>query len=287
MMTQRGIEVTTATAQMQVVGRRHYGRKALPSGGGGGRQASRELFDTLLLWNGRTRLDANGEATLRVPINDSLTAFRLVAVATAGADRYGTGQAVIRSTQDLMLLSGLPLQVREQDRFQAGLTVRNASTRPIEARITAAWRVTQSFENKPIAPASLPPVTVKLAPGRRCRCWDERAGQCAQARMDVQCNRRRCQRPHESHPGSGYRPCVCAPPGHAPATRETALICRSPFRPMPFQAVAESSLHLRAKLADELSGVREYMADYPYTCLEQRVSQAIALRDQARWRWPR
>ena len=37
MMGKRGIEVKTSTAQMQVVGRRHYGLKALPSGGGGGR----------------------------------------------------------------------------------------------------------------------------------------------------------------------------------------------------------------------------------------------------------
>ena len=48
MMGRRGCEVKTATAQMQVVGKRHFGVKALPPGGGGGRQATRELFDTLL-----------------------------------------------------------------------------------------------------------------------------------------------------------------------------------------------------------------------------------------------
>ena len=49
MMTQRGYEVETSTAQMQVVGKRHYGLKSLPHGGGGGRQTTRQLFDTLLL----------------------------------------------------------------------------------------------------------------------------------------------------------------------------------------------------------------------------------------------
>ena len=52
MMGRRGLEVWTSTAQLQVVGKRHYGRKAVPHGGGGGRERARESFDTLLLWQG-------------------------------------------------------------------------------------------------------------------------------------------------------------------------------------------------------------------------------------------
>ena len=61
MMRRRSYAVETATAQMQVVGKRHYGLKALPQGGGGGRQPTRELFDTLLLWQARVPLDADGD----------------------------------------------------------------------------------------------------------------------------------------------------------------------------------------------------------------------------------
>ena len=60
MMQRRGIEVETATAAMQVVGKRHYGRKAREPGGGGGRRAARELFDTLLFWKARVKLDEQG-----------------------------------------------------------------------------------------------------------------------------------------------------------------------------------------------------------------------------------
>jgi hypothetical protein len=42
-------------------------------------------------------------------------------------------------------------------------------------------------------------------------------------------------------------------------------------------------VHLRNRLADELAGVKEYMSFYPYVCLEQLVSQAVALRDEGRW----
>src|SRR4029077_15557263 len=96
MMTRRGEEVETSTAQMQVIGRRHFGRKAVPAGGGGGRQSARELFDTLLLWKARVPLDDAGNATVEIPLNDSLTSFRIVAVATAGAGLFGTGAASIR-----------------------------------------------------------------------------------------------------------------------------------------------------------------------------------------------
>ncbi len=40
---------------------------------------------------------------------------------------------------------------------------------------------------------------------------------------------------------------------------------------------------LRAKLAGPQQGVREYMSAYPYTCLEQRISRAVALRNEALW----
>jgi len=284
MMKQRGIEVMTSTAQMQVVGRRHFGRKALPSGGGGGRQASRELFDTLLLWSGRTRLDASGEATVRVPLNDSLTAFRLVAVASAGADRFGTGQSVIRSTQDLMLLSGLPLQVREQDRFQAGLTVRNASVRPLEVSLTASWRASRSFENRPIAPVTLAPQTVKLAPGQALPVsWE----------VTVPVNARELEWTFTAAGEAADRLKVRQAVIPAVQVRTFQATLQQLEKPLslPVAIPADAipgrggiKLHLRARLADELSGVKEYMGLYPYTCLEQRVSQAIALRETERWR---
>jgi hypothetical protein len=40
---------------------------------------------------------------------------------------------------------------------------------------------------------------------------------------------------------------------------------------------------LTERLTGGLGGVREYMAAYPYTCLEQRVSRAVALGDREAW----
>jgi hypothetical protein len=92
MMKRAGYGVQTATAQMMVVGKRHFGRKARPQGGGGGRQFTRELFDTLLFWKGVVPLDEGGEAVVQFPLNDSLTAFRVVAVVHGGVVRQRRGR---------------------------------------------------------------------------------------------------------------------------------------------------------------------------------------------------
>jgi hypothetical protein len=137
MMGRRGCGVRTSTAQMQVIGKRHFGRKALPPGGGGGRQPTRELFDTLHRWKARVPLDAKGEAIVEVPLNDSITSFRIVAVATGGQGLFGTGSTSIQSTQDLMILSGLPPLVREGDRYRAEFTLRNTTNRGMEVEALA------------------------------------------------------------------------------------------------------------------------------------------------------
>ena len=93
--------VETSTAQGEIVGRRHYGRKALPPGGGGGRNPTRELFDTLLLWRGtvvlgdRRALDRLSdrlltELRLEARTQATMQAMRQVA---RESNRPGTGGA--------------------------------------------------------------------------------------------------------------------------------------------------------------------------------------------------
>jgi hypothetical protein len=135
MMRERAWSVETSTAQSEIIGRRHYGRKAVAAGGGGGRGATRELFDTLLVWNPSVTLDGNGEATVEVPLNDSLTSFRLVAVADADVQKFGTGSTSIRVAQDLQVLAGLPPLVRDGDRFAAMLTLRNTTAREMKVHV--------------------------------------------------------------------------------------------------------------------------------------------------------
>jgi uncharacterized protein YfaS (alpha-2-macroglobulin family) len=278
MMQPRGIEVDTATASMQVVGKRHYGRKALPQGGGGGRETRRELFDTLLLWKGRVALDARGRATVDIPLNDSLTTFRIIAVADAAQGSFGTGQASIRATQDLMLLSGLPPRVREGDRFEARFTVRNASDRAMQVEV-----------NGKVEGQALPATRLQLAAGEAADAkwetsvsadtsrlrWEMAAAEVGASGVPAADRLKVEQTVAASIPVRTYQ--------------ATLAQLEQPFEMsvgLPADAVPGRGgvrVNLLPRLGDGLAGVREYMGAYPYTCLEQRVSRAVALRDAAAW----
>jgi uncharacterized protein YfaS (alpha-2-macroglobulin family) len=284
MMQRRPEEVTTATAQMQVVGKRHFGRKAARPGGGGGKQAGRELFDTLLVWRARVPLDARGEAQIEVPLNDALTAFRIVAVAHGGAGFFGTGDATIRTTQDVMLHAALPALVREGDEFRGAFTVRNASDRPLALEVGAQVAAEGAGV---VAPPRLAGQAFELAPGESREVgwpvsvpvnvdrltWDvgvrTRTGD-ASDRIRVK------QKVVAAYPVRVYQATL------AQLDQPLDLQVAIPADAVPGRGGV--SIALRARLAAELDGVREYMSRYPYTCLEQRVSRAVALRDEALWR---
>ncbi|MES2127943.1 MAG: alpha-2-macroglobulin family protein [Pseudomonadota bacterium] len=280
MMQQRNLQVQTSTAQMQVIGKRHFGRKAFPAGGGGGKGAGRELFDTLLFWKARVTLDANGEASVQVPLNDSLTAFRIVAIASSRADLFGTGRTDIRTSQDLMLLSGLPALVREGDQFRAGFTLRNTTdaelTVNLEAKVTPDGGTASALPRQAIVIGAGQSQDVgwdfKVPLGAKTLAWEVRAQQDGAAgdKMTVK---------------QTVKPVVPV------RTYQATLLQLDKPQSMPVRAPADALPErggvlttLLARLGSDLPGVKEYMSAYPYTCFEQKTSRSIALHDEALWR---
>ncbi len=277
MMSPRGLEVWTATAQMQVVGKRHYGRKAVPHGGGGGHDQARRSFGTLLLWKGRVTLDANGVANVTVPLNDSLSSFRIVAVASSGAQQFGTGSATINTTQDLILLSGLPALVREGDRYLATFTARNTSQQAqravLEAKLTPAGAALDTRELT-LAPGEARDVawTVVAPVGASQLTWDVRLRKPDGATGD---HLQVSQQVVPAYPVRTYQATITQ------LTAPWAIPVERPVDAVPGRGGIEVSV--QAKLAENLDGVREYMSYYPYRCIEQNVSRAIALGSRADW----
>ncbi len=276
MMQRRSHGIFTATAQGHVVGKRHFGRKALPTGGGGGMQTTRELFDTLLTWIPRLPVNESGKARFAVPLNDALTAFRIVAVAVGGADRFGHGTATIRSTQDIQLTAGVPPFVRQGDRFQAEVTVRNATQAARTLQVGGSIQETQT---------TLPLQQVELAPGAaQTLRWEV----VAPAQFD------RLTYDFLAGPEGAddrLRVSQSLVPPLRPSTLQSSLhTLDRPVRESlatPADALAGSgSLHIgfAAGFDAALRGVRRHMLEYPFTCLEQEVSRAVALDDRELWR---
>lgn len=280
MMTRRGIEVETSTAQMQVVGKRHYGRKAVAAGGGGGKQSARELFDTRVYWQARVKLDDKGEAEVSFPLNDSLTAFRIVAVASVNVGRFGTGQTSIQAQQDLILQSGLAPVVREGDAYVAYATVRNGSDRAIKATVKAAVSgmpdpaehavSLNAGESKELGfPISIPYGVNRLA-------WEfsaEKTG--AEKTGGARDRMKLTQTVIEAVPVRTFQATLMQL--DKPVSMATQI---------PADAISGRGgigVKLQARLGDDLPGVMEYMSRYPWTCLEQQASVAVSLQDEARW----
>ncbi|HEY2933555.1 MAG TPA: MG2 domain-containing protein [Acidobacteriota bacterium] len=276
MMDKRGCAVRTSTAQMHVIGRRHFGLKALPSGGGGGKQTTRELFDTLLLWKGRVALDAKGEATVEVPLNDSLTSFRIVAVASNNGGLFGTGRTSIRTTQDLMILAGIAPLVRQGDRFRSEVTVRNATQRSMNVDIAASVKEI----NQPLKPLS-----VALSPGEaKAVSWDITAPPGFDSLTYTVEGRERggtADRMTVSQKVLPVWPVHTVQATIAQLDKEIHIPVQRPQDAVP----GRGGVHVlfRPTLLNGLEGVADYMRKYPYTCLEQRVSRAVALRDEKLW----
>ncbi|GAB5099777.1 alpha-2-macroglobulin family protein [Caballeronia sp. HLA56] len=290
MLQQRAYGVETSTAQMEIIGRRHFGRKAVPAGGGGGHSATRELFDTLLLWNPRVTLDANGEVSVDVPLNDALTRFRIVAIAAVGAGRFGTGSASIQSTQDLQLISGLPPLVRVGDAFHAQFTLRNTTRRTMRVVVTPH-----------AGSLALDARTVELAPeSSREVAWDvttpDVLGMNASASLAWDVSAVEQGSASATKPASDAVKLQQRVVAAIPVTTQQATIAQVdgtfsvPVAP-PADASTSSNgavrggiaVSLQPKLADGLPGVRRWFERYPYNCLEQQTSRALGLMDAAQW----
>jgi uncharacterized protein YfaS (alpha-2-macroglobulin family) len=279
MMGTRGLEVWTSTAQTQVIGKRHYGRKAIPTGGGGGREMdrARELFDSLLFWQPRVPLDANGEAHISIPLNDSLSSFRIVGVAHAGAQLFGTGGASIRSTQDLILTSGLPPLVREGDHYAATFTARNTTDHALTARVQVNSRTPQT----PLAARD-----VEIPSGQaRDLTWDVIAPLGTDhvdwevTAVDLHGGARDHLLAREQiipvHPVRTYQATI------EQLTQPLSIPAQQPRGSVPGRGGLDVTL--QSQLAGNLAGVKEYLSLYPYTCLEQLISRAVGLRSREQW----
>ena len=280
MLARRSWGVETSTAQMEIIGRRHYGRKAVPAGGGGGKSGARELLETLLLWNPAVKLDANGSAVVMVPLNDALTTFKIVAVADASIGLFGTGSTSIRATQDLQIISGLPPLVREDDQFRAQLTLRNTTKQAMKVEVTPRATL-----------LDLKPQTIDIPAGdAREVAWLVTApAQLAQLRSEAI-----LWEIEAKDTITGARDALKVRQRIIPAVpltvqQATLVQIDGPFS-LDVNAPADAipghgglKMALQPKLAEGLPGVRDWFANYPFICLEQKTSKAVGLRDGRLW----
>jgi uncharacterized protein YfaS (alpha-2-macroglobulin family) len=277
MMGERPIGVITSTGQMQVVGKRHYGKKAVAAGGGGGDASAvnRENFQPVLLWKGHVPLDAQGRARVTVPMSDALSSFRLVAIATEGAQMFGTGEANVRTAQNLSVYAGLPPVVRTGDWYGASFTLRNGSDHVMT--VTATPQISPDVGNGK-------PLTVTIpAGGASLVRWNLHApGSEGMLKWTV---RARSADGKDSDMVTATQQVVPAVPVEVWAASLWRVGEGNPTIAAPAGALPGGwvDIALSDTLAPGLEGVRRYMGDYPYNCFEQQLSRLVANGDKGTW----
>lgn len=136
----RALQVATVESRdaegrllLEALGGRDKGR----DGGGGGETDVRRDFRQSAYFNPRIITDARGEAKVSFKLPESLTTYRLMAVAVGTADRYGYTQERVTTSKPLMARPALPRFARAGDSFEAGIIVSKKRLGAGKVQVTA------------------------------------------------------------------------------------------------------------------------------------------------------
>ncbi len=126
------LRVQTAQSRLHVIGQRSFGVKGDEEGGGGGAMGAedaelRARFEPVAFYSGSVVTDAEGRASVNFVVPDNLTEFRVMAVAASASDHFGKGDGRFKVAKPLMLRAAMPRFVRNGDELLGGVVVNNAT----------------------------------------------------------------------------------------------------------------------------------------------------------------
>jgi alpha-2-macroglobulin len=272
---EKALQVVNEDSRQKIVSRRVLTPKGETQGGGGGKDAGpgviRKDFRVLAFWIGSVVTDAKGHARTDITLPESLTTYRIMAVAGDRASRFGWAQNEIRINKPVLLTPTWPRFLAVGDKAYFGAVVHSQLKEPGKATVTI-----KSLDPSVVAFAQPAMSTVDVAAEGSAEVrFDASANAIGSARiqMTVSLNREtdafedtlpvRILSPSET---------VAAYGEAKPAAQETLSVPKD---------VVPSAGGLHVELASTaMVGLAEgasYLVDYPYGCAEQRSSGAMAL----------
>ncbi len=123
--------------------------------GGGGDYSKlanllRKNFDPCATWAPAILTDAAGKFTHSFKVPDTLTRYRLIAIAHHEAARFGSAEAAIVVKKDLMLEPKTPRFANQSDTFDSQVLIQNAS------EFNGTWEITCTTPSGPETPCAIP-----------------------------------------------------------------------------------------------------------------------------------
>jgi len=237
-------------------------------GGGGGLSPARRDFRQTAYFNPSVLTDANGRAKVRFKLPESLTTYRIMAVAVSDADHYGFGSASVTTSKRLMARPALPRFLRAGDSIEAGVVVSAKNFEPgqvtVQARATGITLVGDSSRTLTLArDQSLEvrfPFRAETA-GKANLRFDVSAG----GEKDAVAVDRRIDSPATFEAVALY--------GKSQDSVEEALGDMSTIRP----DVGQLDISVASTALVGLGAGVDQLVQYPYGCTEQLSSRLIPL----------
>ena len=273
-----GLDVENYSLLTRLVGRQKIDKKGANSGGDGGAGLDlRTIFESLAYWNPSLRADAEGKARFEFTLPENLTGWRVLALAVTPGDRFGLGDARLKTNQPTQIQPVMPNQVTEGDQFSAGFAVMNRTDAPrtLAVTITAvgdvdgdAARVSRQIA---LAPYQRETVYLPVAAARLKKSRDEPGGVVRfEARAqdatdgDAVVHEIPVRKRRDLEVAAEYGTIV-----NAGTTQPVAL-------PVDIQPdVGEVAVVLSPTVVGNVEGAFRYMRDYPYSCWEQVLSKGV------------
>jgi alpha-2-macroglobulin len=95
----------------------------------------RDDFDPVAVFASGQRTGPDGTVTVAVPLPDTLTRYRVMAVAVDGAERFGKGESTITARLPLMIRPSAPRFLNYGDAFEMPVVVQNQTDAPMDVSL--------------------------------------------------------------------------------------------------------------------------------------------------------
>ncbi|HEV8434036.1 MAG TPA: MG2 domain-containing protein, partial [Thermoanaerobaculia bacterium] len=137
---EKALQVLNDDSRQKIISRRVITPKGAGEGGGGGRDAGpgvvRRDFRVLAFWVGSLTTDKKGHAHTEITLPESLTTYRIMAVAGDKISRFGAGQSEIHINKPLLLTQTFPRFLAVGDKAFFGAVVHSQLKQAGNATVT-------------------------------------------------------------------------------------------------------------------------------------------------------
>lgn len=273
----RPLGVVTSETRIHLIGQRDYGEKGEEEGGGGGEEypdvldaeGVRKDFRPSAYWNPSIITDKSGVARVRFKLPDNLTAFQIMAVAQTLNSDFGYGENSFQVNKPLLLQPALPRFARVGDTFEGGVVIVNYSDQDKRVRLSTRTNGIQ-FGGKDS-------LEVLLKPGQAHEVRHKLKAQKVGTATFV----------FKAWTETDYDGLMWKIPIQVPRLREAVATYASSVDPRALEKIivpgevytdlSNLEITLASTAMVGLSGGISYLFDYPYGCLEQRVSRLLPI----------